>query len=197
MAGRGSPVYVGPASVAGLLAGIAGLSLGAGFAGVAGDVAHDLQPHRGRGNHAQAHTARRGEQLERRHATACNRKGGTSPPLVRSSMAAPTSYPGCGNVTSKYSLLGARGSIVTSFFRPLTVTPPSRLRSKLVFCRDDGSPLTLRQLLTTLRLACRRAGLRRLRWHDMRHSFGSQLAMARTATATAVETHRSGDGRGG
>jgi integrase len=52
------------------------------------------------------------------------------------------------------------------------------LRSKLVFCRDDGSPLTLRQLLTTLRLACRRAGLRQLRWHDMRHSFGSQLAMA-------------------
>jgi len=52
------------------------------------------------------------------------------------------------------------------------------LRSKLVFCRDDGSPLTLRHLLTTLRSACRRAGLRQLRWRDMRHSFGSQLAMA-------------------
>jgi integrase len=52
------------------------------------------------------------------------------------------------------------------------------LRSKLVFCRDDGAPLTLRQLLATLRSACRRAGLRELRYHDLRHSFGSQLAMA-------------------
>lgn len=26
--------------------------------------------------------------------------------------------------------------------------------------------------------ACRRAGLREIRWHDLRHSFGSQLAAA-------------------
>ncbi len=52
------------------------------------------------------------------------------------------------------------------------------LRSKLVFCRPDGRPLTLRQLFATLRAACKAAGLRRVRWHDLRHSFGSQLAMA-------------------
>ena len=54
----------------------------------------------------------------------------------------------------------------------------STRRPTRVFCRHDGSPLTLRQLLTTLRSACRRAGLRQFRWHDMRHFFGSQLAMA-------------------
>jgi integrase len=52
------------------------------------------------------------------------------------------------------------------------------LRSKLVFCNDDGSPLTLDRLHERLWTACRRSGLRKVRWHDLRHSFGSQLAAA-------------------
>jgi integrase len=52
------------------------------------------------------------------------------------------------------------------------------LRSKLVFCNDDGSALSLDQLHERLWTACRKAGLRKIRWHDLRHSFGSQLAAA-------------------
>jgi integrase len=52
------------------------------------------------------------------------------------------------------------------------------LRSQQVFCNADGSPLTLWQLHDLLWGACRRSGLRRIRWHDMRHSFASQLMQA-------------------
>ena len=51
------------------------------------------------------------------------------------------------------------------------------LRGKLVFCNRDGSPMKLDQLHERLWTACRRVGLRKIRWHDLRHSFGSQLAM--------------------
>jgi len=49
------------------------------------------------------------------------------------------------------------------------------LRGDLVFCRLDGKPLTIWQLHERLWGACRRAGLRKIRWHDLRHSFASQL----------------------
>jgi integrase len=49
------------------------------------------------------------------------------------------------------------------------------LRGDLVFCRMDGKPLTIWQLHERLWSACRRAGLRKMRWHDLRHSFPSQL----------------------
>ena len=52
------------------------------------------------------------------------------------------------------------------------------LRSDRVFCNPDGSVLTLDQLHERFWMVSRRAGLRRLRWHDLRHSFGSQAAMA-------------------
>jgi integrase len=54
------------------------------------------------------------------------------------------------------------------------------LKGPLVFCNGDGSPLTLWQLHERLWGACRRAGLRRIRWHDCRHSFASQLVIAGT-----------------
>jgi integrase len=52
------------------------------------------------------------------------------------------------------------------------------LRGKLVFCRVDGKPLTRWQLHERLWSAWRRAGLREIRWHDLRHSFASQLVSA-------------------
>lgn len=52
------------------------------------------------------------------------------------------------------------------------------LRGPLVFCNPDGSPLRLGQLHERIWGACRRAGLRKIRWHDLRHSFASQLASA-------------------
>lgn len=51
-------------------------------------------------------------------------------------------------------------------------------RSRLVFCRSDGRPMTLWMLHGCLQRTLRRAGLRRIRWHDLRHTFASQLASA-------------------
>jgi integrase len=52
------------------------------------------------------------------------------------------------------------------------------LRGPLVFSNADGSALRLGQLHERLWGASRRAGLRKIRWHDLRHSFASQLASA-------------------
>lgn len=52
------------------------------------------------------------------------------------------------------------------------------LKGAKVFCHDDGAPLTLKYLDRALFRAQRRAGLRRITWHDLRHSFASQAMIA-------------------
>jgi integrase len=51
------------------------------------------------------------------------------------------------------------------------------LRGELVFCHLDGRPLNHRASTRKLWRACKRARLRALGWHTMRHTFASQLAM--------------------
>ena len=51
------------------------------------------------------------------------------------------------------------------------------LRGPLVFCQLDGKMFTKDMIKRTLPRACRKAGLRRVQWHALRHSFASQLVM--------------------
>ncbi|TET44853.1 site-specific integrase [candidate division TA06 bacterium] len=49
-------------------------------------------------------------------------------------------------------------------------------RSGFVYCGDDGRPYGSVQ--KRFRAACRRAGIRDFRFHDLRHTFASHLVMA-------------------
>lgn len=49
------------------------------------------------------------------------------------------------------------------------------IRGPLVFCDPDGKHLKNWHLKTLLWRCLRSAGLRKVRWHDLRHSFASQL----------------------
>lgn len=60
------------------------------------------------------------------------------------------------------------------------------LRSELVFCYPDGSPLTRSAIEAALRYACKLAGLRRIGSHALRHTFCSHLAM-RGAAPKAIQ----------
>jgi integrase len=60
------------------------------------------------------------------------------------------------------------------------------LRGPLVFCDVDGHMLTKGELKSPLVNACRRAGLRHVGWHKLRHSFASHLAM-RGAPLKAIQ----------
>lgn len=52
------------------------------------------------------------------------------------------------------------------------------LKGELVFCTEDGSALTRHECRRPLWYACKRAGLRQVGWHVLRHSFASQLVAA-------------------
>ncbi len=51
------------------------------------------------------------------------------------------------------------------------------LRGELVFSQPDGSHWTNYKAWHPLELACKRAGLRRVGWHVLRHTFASHLVM--------------------
>jgi hypothetical protein len=53
----------------------------------------------------------------------------------------------------------------------------AHLRGPLVFCDQDGQMLVKTECKWPLWRACQRAGLRRISWHVLRHSFASHLAM--------------------
>ena len=52
-----------------------------------------------------------------------------------------------------------------------------QLKDGLVFCDDEGNPLTHNSSRTALYRNCKKAGLRRAGWHMLRHTFASHLAM--------------------
>lgn len=51
------------------------------------------------------------------------------------------------------------------------------LRGKLVFCSAEGAPLTHSEMRAGLHRACRKAGLRQVGMHTLRHTFASHLVM--------------------
>jgi integrase len=51
------------------------------------------------------------------------------------------------------------------------------LRGPLVFCNMDGRQFSHNQVKNPLWRACKRAGLRLVQWHVLRHTFASHLAM--------------------
>lgn len=60
------------------------------------------------------------------------------------------------------------------------------LKGDLVFSSEDGGMLTAKSCKWPLWRACRRAGLRRVGWHVLRHTFASHLVM-RGAPLKAVQ----------
>lgn len=53
----------------------------------------------------------------------------------------------------------------------------SRFRGELIFCKEDGGRRIHRRAEVMLPKLCRKAGLRRISWHVLRHSFASHLVM--------------------
>jgi len=67
-----------------------------------------------------------------------------------------------------------------------TLKEHRHLRGELVFCDLGGRPLTKGESKWPLWRACKKAGLRRIGWHVLRHTFASHLAM-RGAPLKAIQ----------
>jgi len=61
------------------------------------------------------------------------------------------------------------------------------LKGEWVFCNGDGEMLSRGETDTPLRRATRKAGLRKIGWHSLRHSFCSHLAMKGAPVRTIQE----------
>lgn len=51
------------------------------------------------------------------------------------------------------------------------------LRGELVFCKESGKPLSNLMCRSAIIRACKKAGLRHVGWHTLRHTFASHLVM--------------------
>jgi integrase len=74
--------------------------------------------------------------------------------------------------------------------RQALATLPSRFARKYVFPGPKGKMLTRGECNSPLWRACRKAGLREVGWHVLRHSFASQLAMAGVSLKAIQELMR-------
>lgn len=63
---------------------------------------------------------------------------------------------------------------------------PTRRAAGLLFARADGSPLSHRIASNAIRQMCKRAGIRSVSWHVLRHTFASQLA-SRGVSLTVIK----------
>ncbi len=70
--------------------------------------------------------------------------------------------------------------------RFLVLSRKAFLKGPLVFCDEGGRMLTKGELRHPLLRACKRAGLREIGWHVLRHTFASHLVM-RGAPIVAVQ----------
>lgn len=70
----------------------------------------------------------------------------------------------------------------------------SQLRGELVFCRQaDGAQLTKDMVKRPLWRACEAAGIKRIGWHTLRHTFASHLVMRGVNLRSVMELMRHTD----
>lgn len=64
---------------------------------------------------------------------------------------------------------------------------PPRLDGEYLFVEADGSPVSRNRVSMAFRRACKKAGIRNFRLHDLRHHFASRLTMAGQNQRTLME----------